>query len=81
VQAANGQWHEMNDTTVSVTNIGKVLAQQAYVLFYGCQDNLKSDTKLVRNASDVVNPIAPLIFAAPIKISSHGQAIYICEFT
>ena len=34
IKAANGQWHEMNDSHVAVTSITKVLSQQAYILFY-----------------------------------------------
>ena len=33
-QASNGQWYQMNDSTVAVSDIRSVLNQQAYVLFY-----------------------------------------------
>lgn len=33
-QASNGQWYQMNDSSVSVSDIRSVLNQQAYVLFY-----------------------------------------------
>ncbi|XP_078467103.1 uncharacterized protein LOC144730288 isoform X2 [Lampetra planeri] len=34
VKASNGQWYQMNDSHVSLSNIKVVLNQQAYVLFY-----------------------------------------------
>lgn len=34
VKASNGQWYQMNDSSVSVSDIRSVLNQQAYVLFY-----------------------------------------------
>ncbi|XP_053939443.1 ubiquitin carboxyl-terminal hydrolase 36 isoform X2 [Cuculus canorus] len=34
VKASNGQWYEMNDAIVRLSNIKVVLNQQAYVLFY-----------------------------------------------
>ncbi|XP_010904199.2 ubiquitin carboxyl-terminal hydrolase 42 [Esox lucius] len=34
VKASNGQWYQMNDSSVSVSDIRSVLSQQAYVLFY-----------------------------------------------
>ncbi|KAJ7984932.1 hypothetical protein DPEC_G00359880 [Dallia pectoralis] len=34
VKANNGQWDEMNDSSVSVSDIRSVCNQQAYVLFY-----------------------------------------------
>uniref|UniRef100_A0AAV2LF33 ubiquitinyl hydrolase 1 n=1 Tax=Knipowitschia caucasica TaxID=637954 RepID=A0AAV2LF33_KNICA len=34
VKASNGQWFQMNDSSVSVSDIRSVLNQQAYVLFY-----------------------------------------------
>lgn len=33
-QASNGQWYQMNDSSVSISDIRSVLNQQAYVLFY-----------------------------------------------
>uniref|UniRef100_A0A3B1JQE2 USP domain-containing protein n=1 Tax=Astyanax mexicanus TaxID=7994 RepID=A0A3B1JQE2_ASTMX len=33
-QASNGQWYQMNDASVSVSDIRSVLNQQAYLLFY-----------------------------------------------
>lgn len=34
IKASNGQWYQMNDSSVSVSDISSVLNQQAYVLFY-----------------------------------------------
>lgn len=33
-QASNGQWYQMNDSSVTPTDIRSVLNQQAYLLFY-----------------------------------------------
>uniref|UniRef100_A0A8C7TFZ2 Ubiquitin carboxyl-terminal hydrolase n=1 Tax=Oncorhynchus mykiss TaxID=8022 RepID=A0A8C7TFZ2_ONCMY len=46
VKASNGQWHQMNDSSVSVSDIRSVLNQQAYVLFYisiTCVSKMKSN--------------------------------------
>lgn len=34
VKAPNGQWHEMNDSSVSIASVKKVLQAQGYLLFY-----------------------------------------------
>jgi hypothetical protein len=34
LQAPNGQWHEMNDSTVTMVSPQHILKQQAYILFY-----------------------------------------------
>jgi hypothetical protein len=34
VKAPNGQWHEMNDSSVSIASMKKVLQAQGYLLFY-----------------------------------------------
>ncbi|XP_044034881.1 ubiquitin carboxyl-terminal hydrolase 42 [Siniperca chuatsi] len=34
IKGSNGQWYQMNDSSVSVSDIRSVLNQQAYVLFY-----------------------------------------------
>ncbi|XP_023136194.1 ubiquitin carboxyl-terminal hydrolase 42 isoform X1 [Amphiprion ocellaris] len=34
IKASNGQWYQMNDSSVSVSDIRSVLNQQAYALFY-----------------------------------------------
>ncbi|XP_072522744.1 ubiquitin carboxyl-terminal hydrolase 42 isoform X2 [Salminus brasiliensis] len=42
VKASNGQWYQMNDASVSVTDIRSVLNQQAYLLFYIRSTDLKN---------------------------------------
>ncbi|XP_066520957.1 ubiquitin carboxyl-terminal hydrolase 42 [Hoplias malabaricus] len=42
VKACNGQWYQMNDALVSVTDIRSVLNQQAYLLFYIRTSELKN---------------------------------------
>ncbi|KAL2078194.1 hypothetical protein ACEWY4_025879 [Coilia grayii] len=50
VKASNGQWFQMNDSSVSVSDIRSVLNQQAYVLFYiRCHD--------VKNGGGEVSPV------------------------
>ncbi|XP_034070700.1 ubiquitin carboxyl-terminal hydrolase 42 [Gymnodraco acuticeps] len=41
VKASNGQWYQMNDSSVSVSDIRSVLNQQAYVLFYSKSSEVK----------------------------------------
>ncbi|XP_039900296.1 ubiquitin carboxyl-terminal hydrolase 42-like [Simochromis diagramma] len=43
IKASNGHWFQMNDSSVSVSDIRTVLNQQAYVLFYiKCTDVKKT---------------------------------------
>ncbi|KAG9267698.1 ubiquitin carboxyl-terminal hydrolase 42 isoform X2 [Astyanax mexicanus] len=42
VKASNGQWYQMNDASVSVSDIRSVLNQQAYLLFYVRSTDLKN---------------------------------------
>ncbi|XP_036384663.1 ubiquitin carboxyl-terminal hydrolase 42 [Megalops cyprinoides] len=42
IKASNGQWYEMNDSSVSVSDVRSVLNQQAYVLFYIRSPDLKN---------------------------------------
>ncbi|XP_071761195.1 ubiquitin carboxyl-terminal hydrolase 42 [Centroberyx gerrardi] len=42
IKASNGQWYQMNDSSVSVTDIRSVLNQQAYVLFYIKSSDVKN---------------------------------------
>lgn len=44
VKASNGQWYQMNDSSVSVSDIRSVLNQQAYVLFYIKTSDAKKTT-------------------------------------
>uniref|UniRef100_A0A8C5D7R7 Ubiquitin carboxyl-terminal hydrolase n=1 Tax=Gouania willdenowi TaxID=441366 RepID=A0A8C5D7R7_GOUWI len=41
VKASDGQWYEMNDSSVSISDISAVLHHQAYVLFYIKSDDVK----------------------------------------
>ncbi|KAL4624575.1 ubiquitin carboxyl-terminal hydrolase 42 [Arapaima gigas] len=42
IKASNGQWYQMNDASVTVSDIRTVLNQQAYVLFYIRSPDIKS---------------------------------------
>ncbi|KAI1895979.1 hypothetical protein AGOR_G00090090 [Albula goreensis] len=42
IKASNGQWYEMNDASVSISDVRSVLNQQAYVLFYIRSPDLKN---------------------------------------
>ncbi|KAM9561743.1 ubiquitin carboxyl-terminal hydrolase 42-like isoform 1-T2 [Salvelinus alpinus] len=42
VKASNGQWYQLNDSSVLVSDIRSVLNQQAYVLFYIRSPDLKN---------------------------------------
>lgn len=41
IKASNGQWYQMNDSSVSVSDLRSVLNQQAYVLFYIKSNDVK----------------------------------------
>uniref|UniRef100_A0A8C4WWP8 Ubiquitin carboxyl-terminal hydrolase 36 n=1 Tax=Eptatretus burgeri TaxID=7764 RepID=A0A8C4WWP8_EPTBU len=43
VKASNGSWYKMNDSFVSPVNLGDVLRQQAYLLFYVRSDGFKQN--------------------------------------
>ncbi|XP_041671689.1 ubiquitin carboxyl-terminal hydrolase 42 [Cheilinus undulatus] len=43
IKASNGQWYQMNDSSVSVSDIRSVLNQQAYVLFYIKSTDIKKN--------------------------------------
>lgn len=42
IKASNGQWYQMNDSSVSLSDIKAVLNQQAYLLFYIRSPDLKN---------------------------------------
>ncbi|XP_034050471.1 ubiquitin carboxyl-terminal hydrolase 42 isoform X2 [Thalassophryne amazonica] len=42
IKGSNGQWYQMNDSSVSVSDIRTVLNQQAYVLFYTRSSDIKT---------------------------------------
>ena len=59
LQASNGQWHEMNDSTVTMVSPQHVLKQQAYILFYSKVQPIVpvNDPKDSKTASAVVNGV------------------------
>ncbi|KAJ3607547.1 hypothetical protein NHX12_024598 [Muraenolepis orangiensis] len=42
IKASNGQWYQMNDSSVAISDIRAVLNQQAYILFYVKSGDAKS---------------------------------------
>ncbi|XP_056324839.1 ubiquitin carboxyl-terminal hydrolase 42 [Danio aesculapii] len=42
IKASNGQWYQMNDSSVSLSDIRTVLNQQAYLLFYIRSPDIKN---------------------------------------
>ncbi|XP_058013560.1 ubiquitin carboxyl-terminal hydrolase 42 isoform X1 [Ahaetulla prasina] len=49
IKASNGQWYQMNDSTVSNSDIRTVLNQQAYVLFYIRTHDLKNGAEHIHS--------------------------------
>ncbi|XP_026170667.1 ubiquitin carboxyl-terminal hydrolase 42 isoform X2 [Mastacembelus armatus] len=45
IKASNGQWYQMNDSSVSLSDIRSVLNQQAYVLFYIKSGDVKKNSE------------------------------------
>ncbi|XP_077172499.1 ubiquitin carboxyl-terminal hydrolase 42 [Paroedura picta] len=50
IKASNGQWYQMNDSTVSVSDIRSVLSQQAYMLFYIRSHDVKNSSEHANSA-------------------------------
>uniref|UniRef100_A0ABM5F0B0 Ubiquitin carboxyl-terminal hydrolase 42 n=1 Tax=Pogona vitticeps TaxID=103695 RepID=A0ABM5F0B0_9SAUR len=50
IKASNGQWYQMNDSTVSNSDIRTVLNQQAYVLFYIRSHDMKNGGEHIHSA-------------------------------
>ena len=65
LQAANGVWHEMNDSHVSVVSLSTVLACQAYILFY-------SKSIPVPTPASVVAPV-PVSVSAPTVTAANSS--------
>jgi hypothetical protein len=59
----------MNDSTVSLTSIQKVCAQQGYILFYTCSDEVVIGAKTQTTDSTMKAPTQP-----PIKNTSNNQS-------
>ncbi|XP_070617310.1 ubiquitin carboxyl-terminal hydrolase 42 isoform X2 [Erythrolamprus reginae] len=49
IKASNGQWYQMNDSTVSHCDVRTVLNQQAYVLFYIRTHDLKNGAEHIHS--------------------------------
>ncbi|XP_013375952.1 PREDICTED: ubiquitin carboxyl-terminal hydrolase 42-like [Chinchilla lanigera] len=49
IKASNGLWYQMNDSTVSPSDIRSVLSQQAYVLFYIRSHDMKNRGELTHS--------------------------------
>ncbi|XP_076856355.1 ubiquitin carboxyl-terminal hydrolase 42 [Brachyhypopomus gauderio] len=56
VKSGNGQWYEMNDASVSVSDIRSVLNQQAYLLFYIRSTDKKGDCNSVTHVPGHCSP-------------------------
>ncbi|XP_077359185.1 ubiquitin carboxyl-terminal hydrolase 42-like isoform X1 [Festucalex cinctus] len=67
IKASNGQWFQMNDSSVTVSDIRSVLNQQAYVLFYikSCDRQKEGDYGYMAHNSAVPGQSSP----RPIVIS------------
>ncbi|XP_036753011.2 ubiquitin carboxyl-terminal hydrolase 42 isoform X1 [Manis pentadactyla] len=53
IKASNGLWYQMNDSTVSTSDIRSVLNQQAYVLFYIRSHDVKNGGELTRSTQSL----------------------------
>ncbi|KAM3859860.1 uncharacterized protein usp42 [Diretmus argenteus] len=56
IKASNGQWYQMNDSSVSVSDIRTVLNQQAYVLFYIKSADMKNRGEMSHMNHNPGNP-------------------------
>ncbi|XP_029455003.1 ubiquitin carboxyl-terminal hydrolase 36 isoform X2 [Rhinatrema bivittatum] len=62
IKASNGQWYQMNDSLVHLSNIKVVLNQQAYVLFYlRIPDSRKSSEVSLSKSSSVLSGRAGIV--------------------
>uniref|UniRef100_UPI00358F9A87 uncharacterized protein isoform X2 n=1 Tax=Myxine glutinosa TaxID=7769 RepID=UPI00358F9A87 len=66
VKASNGMWYGMNDSWVCQTGIGKVLGQQAYVLFY-IRDSSSKKAADPCGTKPVLQPSATTTHASPFN--------------
>ncbi|KAK2502945.1 hypothetical protein MC885_020590 [Smutsia gigantea] len=53
IKASNGLWYQMNDSTVSTSDIRSVLNQQAYVLFYIRSHDVKNGGELTHSTQSL----------------------------
>ena len=72
-QAPNGQWHEMNDSTVTIVSPQHVLKQQAYILFYSKDVDIPSNGTSHSGGAGVVHSQGDGVTGRPkeSKSSSH----------
>lgn len=79
VKAPNGQWHEMNDSTVSVVSINKVLQAQAYVIFYtkvpteAQMAESKPKEEVKKAVVEPVKPVKPVVESSSESSSSEEE--------
>lgn len=73
LQASNGQWHEMNDNTVTLVSPQHVLKQQAYILFYSKEQNDTSIGVIKKDLPDEILKSGARGFQRDASSSSSGS--------
>ncbi|XP_077595850.1 ubiquitin carboxyl-terminal hydrolase 42 [Stigmatopora nigra] len=75
IKASNGQWFQMNDSSVTVSDIRSVLNQQAYVLFYikSSDGKKEGDCGLMTHNSAVPGQSSPRPVVTPRINTAGGQ--------
>ncbi|XP_077481716.1 ubiquitin carboxyl-terminal hydrolase 42 isoform X2 [Stigmatopora argus] len=75
IKASNGQWFQMNDSSVTVSDIRSVLNQQAYVLFYikSSDGKKEGDCGLMTHNSAVPGQSSPRPVVIPRINTAGGQ--------
>ena len=75
LQASNGQWHEMNDNTVTLVSPQHVLNQQAYILFYSKdQSHIPNGATKTNIPDDTLKPGARGFQRDPSSSSSSSSS-------
>uniref|UniRef100_A0A1A7Y6E9 ubiquitinyl hydrolase 1 n=1 Tax=Iconisemion striatum TaxID=60296 RepID=A0A1A7Y6E9_9TELE len=80
IKASNGQWYQMNDSSVSVSDIRSVLNQQAYVLFYIKSSDVKKTAEygnFGHNNPGVCGQSSPRPVVAPRIHTNHNSLGFI----
>lgn len=78
VKGSNGQWYQMNDSSVSVSDIRSVLNQQAYVLFYIKTTDVKktADYNHMNHSTGVPGQSSPRPVVIPrINSTLHNNSV------
>lgn len=78
VKASNGQWYQMNDSSVSVSDIRSVLNQQAYVLFYIKTNDVKktNDYNHMNHNTGIPGQCSPRPMVIPrINATLHNNSV------